>query len=93
MLEGDIPSPVNPPKGCKFHTRCSKCMSACRFKEPKYMEVKPNHFVACHLYDEEIMNNTEALDEEWRNICREEEEKKALENEKRKFPFTRKKKN
>lgn len=93
MLEGDIPSPVNPPKGCKFHTRCSKCMSACKFKEPKYMEAKPNHFVACHLYDEEIMSNLDALDEEWQNICKEEEEKKAAQNEKRKFPFFGKKKN
>ena len=91
MLEGDIPSPVNPPKGCKFHTRCSKCMSACRFVEPKYMEAKEGHFVACHLYDEEIMNNLPSYDEEWNRICLEEEEKKALENEKKKFPFRRKK--
>ena len=93
MLEGDIPSPVNPPKGCKFHTRCSKCMSACRFKEPKYSEVKPGHFVACHLYDEEIMNNSAQLDEEWKAVQREEEERKAAQNEKRKFPFFGKKKN
>lgn len=91
VLQGDIPSPVNPPKGCKFHTRCSKCMSACRFKEPKYMEAKEGHFVACHLYDEEIMNHLESIDEEWKRICLEEEEKKALENEKKKFPFRRKK--
>ncbi|MDE7439837.1 MAG: dipeptide ABC transporter ATP-binding protein [Clostridia bacterium] len=93
MLEGDIPSPVNPPKGCKFHTRCSKCMSACKFKEPKYLEVKPNHFVACHLYDEEVMNNLEECDREWERILKEEEEKRAIENEKRKFPFFGKKKN
>lgn len=57
ILEGDIPSPANPPKGCKFHTRCSECMGACKIIEPKYHEVTPGHFVACHLYDEEILAN------------------------------------
>ena len=56
ILGGDIPSPANPPKGCKFHTRCSKCMSACQLVVPKFIEHTPNHFVACHLYNEEIMN-------------------------------------
>ena len=93
MLEGDIPSPVNPPRGCKFHTRCSKCMAACRYMEPKYMEVRPDHFVACHLYDGEVMDNLKQCDEEWKRICLEEEEKKAAESEKRKFPFFGKKKN
>ncbi len=91
MLEGDIPSPVNPPKGCKFHTRCSKCMAACRYIEPKYTEAKPDHFVACHLYDEEITSNAAQHEEEWERICREEEERKAAESEKRKFPFFKKK--
>ena len=91
MLEGDIPSPVNPPKGCKFHTRCSKCMAACRYIEPKYIEAKPDHFVACHLYDEEIMANAAQHEKEWERICREEEERKAAESEKRKFPFFKKK--
>lgn len=57
ILEGDIPSPANPPKGCKFHTRCSECMGACKIIEPKYHEVTPGHFVACHLYDDEILAN------------------------------------
>lgn len=57
ILEGDIPSPANPPKGCKFHTRCSECMGACKIIEPKYHEVTPGHFVACHLYDDEILSN------------------------------------
>ena len=51
ILKGDIPSPVNPPKGCKFHTRCDKCMEICKSVPPKYKEVEPGHFCACHLYD------------------------------------------
>ena len=56
ILKGDIPSPVNPPKGCKFHTRCEKCMDVCRKFVPQYREVEEGHFCACHLYatDEEI---------------------------------------
>ncbi len=65
ILEGDIPSPANPPRGCKFHTRCAKCMNACRFKAPKYLEEESGHFVACHLYDEEIMNDLEKVDREY----------------------------
>ena len=52
ILEGSIPSPANPPSGCKFHTRCSKCMEKCKSVCPEFREVKPGHFVACHLYDE-----------------------------------------
>ena len=48
ILEGDIPSPVNPPKGCKFHTRCDYCTEICRQVVPKWEEVSPNHFAACH---------------------------------------------
>ena len=48
ILEGDIPSPVNPPKGCKFHTRCAYCTEICRQVVPEWEEVSPNHFVACH---------------------------------------------
>jgi len=46
----DIPSPINPPPGCKFHTRCPESMNICSKKEPKLVEVKPNHYVACWLY-------------------------------------------
>ena len=53
ILKGDIPSPVNPPKGCKFHTRCDKCMEICRSVVPKYREVEEGHYCACHLYDTE----------------------------------------
>ena len=48
ILEGDIPSPVNPPKGCKFHTRCKYCTEVCTQVVPQMEEVRPNHFVACH---------------------------------------------
>ena len=52
VLEGSIPSPANPPAGCKFHTRCSKCMEKCKTEAPVQREVEPGHFVVCHLYDE-----------------------------------------
>lgn len=52
ILQGSIPSPANPPSGCKFHTRCSKCMEICSKVAPKTIEVEPGHFVACHLYGE-----------------------------------------
>lgn len=51
MLKGDIPSPANPPKGCKFHTRCSKCMDVCSEVEPEFREYGDGHSVACHLYN------------------------------------------
>lgn len=70
ILEGDIPSPANPPRGCKFHTRCSQCMNVCKFVPPRYAEVKPEHFVACHLYDEEVMNNLASYDEQWEQMER-----------------------
>ena len=57
ILEGDIPSPVNPPKGCKFHTRCKYATEICKHMVPEWEEVEPEHFVACHHYlgkDEEI---------------------------------------
>lgn len=50
ILQGDIPSPANPPKGCKFHTRCAKCMEICKKYAPEYVEAEEGHFVACHLY-------------------------------------------
>ena len=51
ILKGDIPSPVNPPKGCKFHTRCEHCMEVCEKVKPIYKEVEEGHFCACHLYN------------------------------------------
>ena len=51
ILEGDIPSPANPPKGCKFHTRCAQCMEKCKEVEPIAKDMGNGHVVACHLYD------------------------------------------
>ena len=53
ILEGELPSPANPPKGCKFHTRCKHCMEKCHDVPPVMTEVTPGHFVACHLYNQE----------------------------------------
>ena len=47
-LEGDIPSPVHPPKACKFHTRCKYCTEICKHITPELVEMRPGHFVACH---------------------------------------------
>ncbi len=50
LLKGDIPSPANPPMGCKFHTRCPRAMEVCKHIAPAYKEYEEGHFVACHLY-------------------------------------------
>lgn len=73
ILEGDIPSPANPPKGCKFHTRCSECMNVCKFVEPDYVEAAPKHFVACHLYNEEVMANLADYDRQYEEMLAEQE--------------------
>ncbi|MFM9279347.1 ABC transporter ATP-binding protein [Paenibacillus jiagnxiensis] len=52
LLQGDLPSPVNPPAGCKFHTRCPACMEVCTTTEPATVVQSPGHTVACHLYGE-----------------------------------------
>ena len=64
ILTGDIPSPANPPKGCKFHTRCKNCMTVCKVKAPNYIEASPKHYVACHLYDKEVMANLDKYQED-----------------------------
>lgn len=51
ILKGDLPSPSDPPRGCVFHTRCPSAMDICRTVEPEYTEKRPNHLVACHLYN------------------------------------------
>ncbi|HEX7371838.1 MAG TPA: oligopeptide/dipeptide ABC transporter ATP-binding protein [Thermodesulfobacteriota bacterium] len=50
ILKGDVPSPVNPPSGCRFHPRCFKAMDVCSRIEPLWAEVEPEHFAMCHLY-------------------------------------------
>ena len=51
VLEGSIPSPANPPAGCKFHTRCKDCMEICKHVKPNWKEVEEGHFCACHKFN------------------------------------------
>ena len=51
LLEGDVPSPVNPAPGCRFAGRCAQCMERCPAEQPELREIEPGHFVACHLCD------------------------------------------
>jgi oligopeptide/dipeptide ABC transporter ATP-binding protein len=51
ILAGDVPSPIELPAGCRFHTRCPYAFDRCRVEEPALKEVAPTHFVACHLRD------------------------------------------
>ena len=85
MLKGDIPSPVNPPSGCKFHTRCEQCMDLCREIPPEYREVKPGHYCACHLYNSK--EDTERLYAEKAEAQRLEEEKRKAREAKPLYKF------
>jgi oligopeptide/dipeptide ABC transporter ATP-binding protein len=49
VLSGEVPSPINPPSGCRFHTRCPLAIDKCRSVQPQSKEVAPGHRVACHL--------------------------------------------
>ncbi len=51
ILRGDVPSPIKPPSGCRFHTRCPKAMDQCSVTVPPLIEVRPDHWVACHLHE------------------------------------------
>jgi len=51
ILQGDLPSPVNPPSGCRFHTRCWKAMDICKTTEPRWVEIEPDHYTMCHLHE------------------------------------------
>ena len=57
ILEGNIPSPIRPPEGCKFHTRCYMACEKCKRVPPPYVEVEPGHFVACHFLDRKVDEN------------------------------------
>jgi oligopeptide/dipeptide ABC transporter ATP-binding protein len=50
VLKGDLPSPIDPPFGCRFHTRCPHAMEICRAVEPVWQEIAAGHFAACHLH-------------------------------------------
>jgi oligopeptide/dipeptide ABC transporter ATP-binding protein len=50
ILKGEVPSPLNPPQGCRFHPRCESAMALCTVKEAEMKEISPGHFVACNLY-------------------------------------------
>lgn len=52
ILEGDVPSPINPPSGCRFHTRCPLAFARCKTEEPEFKDYGDDHFAACHLLDE-----------------------------------------
>ena len=87
-LKGDIPSPVNPPAGCKFHTRCDHCMDICTRIAPEYREVEQGHFCACHLYNS--AEDTARLEEE--EAKRLEAEALAVQNKKAKLSIGKGKK-
>lgn len=57
ILEGNIPSPIRPPQGCKFHTRCYMACDKCKRVPPPYVEVEEGHFVACHFLDKKVDEN------------------------------------
>jgi len=57
LLEGNIPSPIKPPTGCKFHTRCFMACEKCKVAPPPLVEVKPGHYVACHFTDKKLDDN------------------------------------
>jgi oligopeptide/dipeptide ABC transporter ATP-binding protein len=58
VLQGDVPSPAAPPSGCRFHTRCPAVMPICSSVDPPMLEIRPRHFVACHLYPQAIGDPT-----------------------------------
>ena len=87
-LKGDIPSPVNPPAGCKFHTRCEHCMDICTKIAPEYREVESGHFCACHLYNS--AEDTARLEEQEEKRLA--EAKLVQQNKKAAFSFLKAKK-
>lgn len=58
ILQGDVPSPINPPKGCRFHTRCPVAIEKCKHVEPQFLDIGKGHFVACHLVEPKSVPHT-----------------------------------
>lgn len=61
LLQGELPSPINPPSGCVFRTRCPAAMAVCAELKPKWSEQEQGHLVACHLHDKEVMARKDAV--------------------------------
>jgi oligopeptide/dipeptide ABC transporter ATP-binding protein len=61
LLKGELPSPINPPSGCVFRTRCPYAMDVCAELKPNWLEKDNGHFVACHLHDEQVMLRKDAI--------------------------------
>lgn len=64
ILKGEVPSPINPPKGCRFHTRCPYVFGRCRIEEPELRSIAPNRLSACHLHDLELSQNPLAAEDD-----------------------------
>lgn len=60
LLEGDVPSPIDPPSGCRFHTRCPQKMAICSRLEPDFSHLDDGHLVACHLYQQQAEKSNNA---------------------------------
>ena len=57
-IRGFVPDPLNLPTGCRFHPRCKDAKDICKVKEPTLIQITPGHFVTCHLYDGETLENS-----------------------------------